>query len=243
MKKLLIIALGCYGLSAAAQQQPAGNYLYLYSDSVVQAERIRLRADFYGSLHLRVDSRRVPAAQVKFFSNEEGFFGNTRRLNLGGVSSFSERIVEGKLNLYQQQAYDVDLSGEFGRYRRPVPQRVDTRMYYNKGFEDLKRVNSINLMHDMADSPESQELLKRYQRKVSTSRVMYGVAGAAIIGGLASFLISGSKSVGSFDSRMPSFGASYALLGIGAGFALGGYAVGASAGRHLEDAVDHYNRR
>ncbi|WP_107216198.1 hypothetical protein [Pedobacter yulinensis] len=241
MKNLFIIALACYGLGARAQQQPSGNYLYLYSDSLVQAERIRLRADALNSFYFRADSRRVPASQVKFFSSDEGFFANTRRLNLANVSSFSERILEGRLNLYQQQPYLGDVgSGYYGR-RRPVPEMVDTRMYYNKGFEDLKRVSYANLSGDLADNPQSLAILERYRQKRRTSTIMYGAAGAAILGGLAAFLVTGANTNLS-AGRRPQFGASLLLLGIGSGLAVGGYTTGASAGRHLEDAVDHYNR-
>jgi len=106
MKKLLILVMACYGLSARSQENGSRNFLYLNSDSIVYAQKIRLRPDFSGSWSIRADSRKVLTSQIKFFNNEDGFFANTRELNFLGQSSFAERIVEGKINLYQEVVYD-----------------------------------------------------------------------------------------------------------------------------------------
>lgn len=105
-----MIVMACYALNARSQTDESRNFIYLNSDSVIHADRIRLRPDFGGSLVLRADSRRVPLEQVKFFNNEDGFFANTRKTDLFAGNSFSERIVKGKINLYQEVAYDPVLS-------------------------------------------------------------------------------------------------------------------------------------
>jgi hypothetical protein len=79
---------------------------------------------------------------------------------------------------------------------------------------------------------------------------MYIVAGAAIVSGLISFLAAGSSNrdmssgngFGSNFGKGPNFTPAFILLGAGAGLATGGYFIQASGNRHLENAVDAYNR-
>ena len=246
MKKMFIIAMACYGLNARAQTGDSKNFVYLYSDSVIYARNITLRSDPFGSWQLRADSRRVPSSQVKFFSNRDGFFANTRKLTIAGVNEFSERIAEGKINLYQRTSYDPLFYGhhhEHGHSRQPD---LDVRMYYNKGFGDLKKVSYNNLKSDMADHPQSMDLLASYKKNRNTTKLMYTAAGLSIVAGAISYLTSASRmmktnpSTGS--SYDPSFTLSFISLGLAVGFSAGGYVVSASGSRHLENAVDAYNR-
>lgn len=256
MKKLLLSVMACYALSAGAQEVPDNkNYLYLYSDSIIYANRIQLRPDFSGYWQLRVDSRRIPVDQVKFFNNEDGFFANTKKLTFTRTSQFSERIIEGKINLYQERPYDpfsYDRSYRHGYGYRPGRYpAVDMSMYYNKGYTDLKKVNYNNLKYDMADNPESMKFLNKYRKSASRSKIMYVTAGASIIAGFVSFLATGTghndmPSGFGFDNRpslkSPNYTASYVLMGLGFGMAVGGYAVQSAGAGNIENAVDAYNR-
>ncbi|WP_316788939.1 hypothetical protein [Pedobacter frigoris] len=259
MKKLIIVVMACYGLNARAQVDESKNFLYFYSDSVVYANSIKLRPDFYNSWQLRADSRRVPQEQVKFFNNENGFFANTRRHTIMERGSFSERIVQGKINLFQEVAYDAflyDRGYRYGRHRYgpPVQQPVNLSMYYNKGYADLKKVNYNNLKRDMADNPVSMDLLEGYRKSANGSKILYVAAGASIVAGLVSFVVKGSSNtrlsdMNSFGHQQgfssmssPNFASSFIFLGLGAGLAAGGYAVDRSGYRKLEMAVDAYNR-
>lgn len=253
MKKLLIVVIACYALTSRAQVHESKNFIYLYSDSVIYAKDIRLRPDFSGYLQLRADSRKVPTEQVKFFSNEDGFFANTRRLHFGSTTSFSERIIEGKINVFQQEdyyPYQYDHRYRRNRYIDRRPQAVDVKMYYNKGYADLKKANYHNLSADMADNPKAMDMLKNYRKSINTGKTMYIVAGAAIVSGLISFLAAGSSNrhmssgngFGSNFGKGPNFTPAFILLGAGAGLATGGYFIQASGNRHLENAVDAYNR-
>lgn len=255
MKKLLIVVMACYGLNARAQVDESKNFLYLYSDSVIFAKRISLRADVFNTLQLRADSRRVSTDRVKFFNNQDGFFANTRQVTFGRRSAFSERIIEGRINLYQQLAYEpYRYENEYGygsRYSRP--ETVEMNMYYNKGYGDLKKVNYNNLKQDMADRAESMDLLKRYRKNINTARTLYIAGGASVVAGLVTFLVNGKNSQKAFNHPFggPNYTvpdiktnttASFSLLGAGAGLAIGGALVHMGAVRHLEDAVDAYNR-
>lgn len=247
MKKLLIGVLACYALTTRAQVHESKKFIYLYSDSVIYAKDIRLRPDFSGYLQLRADSRKVPTEQVKFFSNEDGFFANTRRLNFGSTTSFSERIIEGKINMFQQEDYyphQYDHRYRRDRYMDRRTQAVDVKMYYNKDYADLKKANYHNLSADMADNPKAMDMLRNYRKSINTGKTMYIVAGAAIVSGLVSFLVAGSsnKGMSSGNGFGSKFTPAFILLGAGAGLATGGYFIQASGNRHLENAVDAYNR-
>lgn len=250
-----MIAMASYGLSARAQISPSENFIYLFNDSVIHARSIRLRPDFNNSLQIRADSRRIPVEQVKFFNNQDGFYANTKRITFGGFSEFAERIVEGRINLYQQVTYDPFLYDYGYRFREIRQQPVDIRMFYNKGYNDLKKVSYANLKGDMADRRESMELLETYRKSVNRSTLLYTAAGASVLAGLISFVVNAKQDnhqdFGSFNGngfnqnfnrRGTNFTASFVLLGASAGFALGGYAIGVNAKRHLEHAVDAYNR-
>lgn len=249
MKKLLIIVMACYGLNARSQVNESENFIRLYSDSTVYAQKIRLRPDFAGSWTVRADSRKVPLNQIKFFNNDDGFFANTRKLNLFDRASFAERIVAGKINLYQEVAFNTALyKMDFYRFRDRTSQPVGTRMYYNKGYNDLKRVNYDNLSVDMADNSKSMDLLANYRKSRRAGTVMYVSAGAAIIASVVT-LFSGNdiKRTDHGFGNMPSFEGgnkmgSFLLLGLGAGLSVGGYLIQGSGARNIERAVDVYNR-
>jgi hypothetical protein len=245
MKKLLILVMACYGLNARSQVNGSRNFLYLNSDSIVYAQKIRLRPDFSGSWTIRADSRKVLTSQVKFFNNEDGFFANTRTLNFLRQTSFAERIIEGKINLYQEVVYDdAPFEEDYYRFRDYRRQVVNTRMFFNKDFSDLKKVSYGNLNEAMADNPKSLALLKRYRNTKVTGIVMYVAAGAAIIASGVT-LMSGSGIT--LDGKIPSlehrsYTGSFVLLGLGAGLSLGGFLVGESGKKNIEKAIDNYNR-
>ncbi|RZM29003.1 MAG: hypothetical protein EOO88_06700, partial [Pedobacter sp.] len=195
MKKLLIIVMACYGLNARAQVDGSKNFVYLFSDSLIYANKIRLHPDFYGEWQLRADSRRIANDRIKFFNNEDGFFANTRRMNALRSSSFSERIIEGRINLYQQTDFIPESYRRGQRYgRRVSAQDVDQRMFYNKGFGDLKKVTYLNLQQDMSDHPESMDQLNSYRKSINTSKILYTAAGVSIVAGLVSFIVKGKSS-------------------------------------------------
>lgn len=249
MKKLLIIVMACYGLNARSQGNESENFIRLYSDSTVYAQKIRLRPDFIGSWTIRADSRKVPINQIKFFNNEDGFFANTRKLNLFDQASFAERIIVGKINLYQEVAYSAaPYEMDFYRFRDRTPQAVGRLMYYNKGYHDLKRVNYDNLSADMADNAKSIDLLANYRKSRRAGTIMYVSAGAAIVASVVTlFSGNGIKQTGYGFGNMPNYEASnktgsFLLLGLGAGLSLGGYLIQSSGARNIERAVEVYNQ-
>lgn len=241
------MAMACYALNASAQVDQSRNFVYLYSDSVIYAQKIRLRPDVYGSWQIRADSRRIPTDQVKFMGNEDGLFANTRKFNLTRVNTFSERVIEGRINLYQEASYDPYAFDRGYRYRHSRPQAVDTRMFYNKGWNDLQKVNYQNLSRDMADDPRSMDLLKGYRKKINTAKIMYVAAGASIIAGFISIMADGNRTeINGFGHKVPSMSGDFTkgCILFGAGLAIGGSGalIHLSSTRRLENAIESYNR-
>ncbi|RDC55452.1 hypothetical protein DU508_14280 [Pedobacter chinensis] len=249
MKKLLILVMACYGLNARSQMNDSKDFLYLYSDSTIYANRVTMRPDFSGTWSLRADSRRIPLEQVKFFNNEDGFYANTRKVDFFNSVSFAERIIEGKINLYQEVSYNSHpFDDEFYRFQTRRRQAVNTRMFYNKHFADLKKVTYNNLIIDMADRSESIDLLKGYRKSMRIGTAMYIGAGAAIIASaITLFANSGFKQIGTGTGNMPiykndSSTGSFLLMGLGGGLGIGGFLIQSSGSKNIERAIDAYNR-
>ncbi|MES2829496.1 MAG: hypothetical protein V4687_15150 [Bacteroidota bacterium] len=244
--------MACYALNAAAQQHEPNSYIYLYSDSVINAKRVTFRPDFTGNWQLKADSRRIPNQQVKFFSNDDGFFANTRKVSMLNQSAFAERVIEGKLNLFRDVIFNAEAFHHRYHYSTAVQPEIDQRMYYNMGYDDLKKVNYRNLKRDLADNPVSMNLLNVYRKKTNATTILFTAAGASVIAGMISFLSTGmnttTPSIGSgFGGQTSSFKsdnftASYLLLGAGVGLGLGGVVIHLSKTRQLEAAFESYNR-
>ncbi len=240
-------------MNASAQVDESRNFIYLYSDSVIYAENVRLRTDFFDAFQLRADSKRIPIQQVKFFNNDEGFFANTKKLNATGQVRLSVRTEDGRINLFEERSFNT-FNNRRHTYYEGSRDRVDIRMFYNKGYDDLKKVNYKNLKIDMADRFESLDLLEGYRKNTNTSKALYAAGTASAAAALISFLVKAKNNQkmphsDGFNGQIPemnrtrtNFTASIALLGLSAGFAIGGYSVHVSGLRKLEGAVDSYNR-
>jgi hypothetical protein len=238
MKKLLMIVMACYGLTASAQEvDQSRNFIYLNSDSVIYADRITLRPDLLGSLQLRVDSRRIPIRDFRFLNNEDGFFANIlAKTSIIETAYFAERIIKGRINLFQPVVYYPQAHGYSFRSRGSWVAGGSLRLYYNKGFEDLKTVNYRNLQADMSDNPESIALLEGYRKSMKTKRALYIASGASILVGTIASLALFDKNFNTASS------VGFGLLGAGVVFATSGVYVNMASSRKLENAFDTYNR-
>ncbi|MBE9597887.1 hypothetical protein [Pedobacter sp. MC2016-24] len=243
MKKLLIIAMACYGLSARAQLRESRDFLYLYSDSVIYANDIKFRPDFAGNLRVKVDSRNVPIAQVKFLNTKDGFFANTRKMGVMRTEAFAERIIAGKINVFLEKSlsyvpfiYNPHNAYELPYAAMPVTA-INSNMYYNKGYSDLKKLNYTNLKRDLRDDPRSMDMLRAYRRSVNTTTLCY-IAGAASL--LTGLFVATSEGKNAFSDKNFIIGSSLGVLGLG--LVTGGYFKTFSAKKKLENTIDIYNR-
>jgi len=243
MKKLLIIAMACYGLSARAQLRESRDFLYLYSDSIIYANDIKFRPDFAGNLRVKVDSRNVPIAQVKFLNTKDGFFANTRKMGIMRTEEFAERIIAGKINVFQETslAYVPFIYNPHYAYESQYPvtpvTSINSNMYYNKGYSDLMKLNYTNLKRDLRDDPRSMDMLRAYRRSMNTSTLFY-IAGAASL--LTGVFVATSEGKNAFSDKNFIIGSS--IGGLGLGFITGGYLKTLSAKKKLENTIDVYNR-
>lgn len=242
MKRVLTSAIACLFFAGAyAQLDETKNFLYLYSDSVVYAQSIYLERDFRGMPYFRVDGRRVHPEQVRFFNSEEGFYANTSSFGLTGQTMFSERIRKGKINIYEEQFIQWDnYHSYYAPYREP--EVAFTKNYYNVDLGPLKKATYTNLKSDMANDPESLNLLGRYKTVKKAERNFYLAAGTSIAAGMISFVVAGAKKQTLENHSFPNFGPSFLLLGAGAGFGITGFIKTLKAPRYLKAAVDGYNR-
>ncbi len=250
MKKLLVVVMACYGLNARSQTNTNRDFLYLFSDSLVQVNQVRVHQDYQGLWQVRADGRKVPIPQIKFASSADGYFANIKKMHFLGESELAERVTEGKLNIYERHNF---MMRPQARYRYPAVRRSSKEIYYNKGFADLKRLNYANLKHDLTDNPRSMDLLEAYRKKKNTSTVMYVAAGASFVAGVVS-LVSGSSNLSSssnfntFNStQFRSFSskdntAGYLLISVGLGFSIAGFTIQNAGQRHLDAAINEYNR-
>lgn len=141
-----------------------------------------------------------------------------------------------------------------GRFRNRSHNPVEVRMYYNKAYANLKKVNYINMKKDIADDQISIDMLAGYRKSMVTTRVVYLAAGASAIAGLISFVATGNKSLHEAEGtslsdrnspgsiKQANFTAVFVLAGLSTGFAIGGYCTSLSGARKLDRVVDTYNR-
>ncbi len=238
-----------YISAAFGQLDESKDFLYLYSDSVVYANRISLRKDFSGSLYFIVDSKRFHPEQVKFFNNYRGFFANVKDLTFNGETAFSERIRKGKLNLFEEKTltwnYDDDDDDDaYGRRYRERPQVSSVRNYYNIDYGRLKKATYANLSRDLAENPESIQLLNKYESAKKAKVGLYVCAGASILAGFITIASTGSNNNDSrhgFNSGRKEFTGGVLLFGLGTGLAAGGYLLSVSEPKYLKAAIDSYN--
>ena len=156
-----------------------GNYLYLFTGNIISGKTIDLKEPLFGNPHLLIDGNKFNAHEVKFYSNDEGFFANTIKLQGLSTSSFSRRVRKGRINLYERTTYNATAMtygyagtsgfGGHGTYGSVGGFGVGaslphTKYYYNKGFDDLKHLDYYSLKNDMADDPLAISALNHWNK-------------------------------------------------------------------------------
>ncbi len=160
-------------------EQIDGNHLYLFSGKIIPGKNIELKDPFFGSRYFSVDGEKHKDAQVKFFQNDEGYFANTIPFSHVSSSTFAKRIKKGRINLFEQtnhgatnMAYGYGVSPGFGGYGMNGPvggfgvgiSLPTTTFYYNKGFENIKKIDFYGLRDDMADDPLALSALNHWNK-------------------------------------------------------------------------------
>jgi len=239
---LMIIGLLAIQGFLLGQVDKSKKYLYLFSDTVLYGKIIEYKKPFLGEAQLLLDSKKIRLETVKFYKNETGFHANTKNLNFSGSSIFTERIREGRLNLYENESTHYNpghYSATTGMYTGGDAWTT-IKNYYNEGFGDLKKANYQNLSIDLEDNAESLDYLKKFKTVNDAQTGLYIAGGAMVIGGLATLI--GRTSNIPPDEESPDDTANIVVIGVGAGCFWISYFLGFTKPDHLRDAFDAYNR-
>ncbi len=210
------------------------NYVYLYTQNIVKAESILYENKVFKKDYFLVDGERYELGQIKFYQNEDGFFG---KVNDGYQSGYAEKTQGGEINLFElsvqtSSAPMMDANGMMtGGYGGT--KIID---YYNKGFGNLKRATYYNLKMDLSDKPEAQLYLDKYNKSRMVQNGLYVTCGALLVGSLVTFFNQAEANPKDFN---PS--STFLVAGLGAASGLAAYIIGMEKKEKLKEAVNAYN--
>ncbi|RPH31717.1 MAG: hypothetical protein EHM93_12275 [Bacteroidales bacterium] len=236
---LALLQIMIFGQSVMAQE----NFIYLFDGTQVKSRIVDIRDPFTKKSYFIADSGRYSAELVKFYSNENGFFANTRRLNFSGSSIFISRVIVGKVNLYERVKLHAT-PGNFGTngVYSPGATGVTIKNYYNIGFGDLRKATYKNLAMDLGDNPESMKNLAKYHNYTRVQTVMSIIGGALIASGIISYYIK-TKDVNYDDPnhKDPDVKPSIGFIVAGAGCIGVSYYISFPKRDRLKRVVENYN--
>ena len=228
-------------LFADSVEKTNRNFVYTFSDQIIKAHTIEFKEPFLGTSYLLIDSKKMDLNEVKFYRNYEGFFANTSYLSAFGTNSFSERIVAGRVNLYETfkvSSYPGNFNPSTGMYMNGgFSAKISN--YYNKGFSDLKKANYRNLSVDLADDPLSMSHIEKCKSINNTEITIAVIGGTLILGGFVAFINSTDKDA---DTNNIPAGAITAI-GLGTAACWVSFFISLSKPKHLRQAIVTYNRK
>ena len=216
------------------------NFVYTFTGQVIKGNNIELK---YGQLaipYLLVDSNNISLNEVKFYKTNEEFLANTNYINLLGNNSFSKRKIAGRINLYETfklRSSPGHFNSSTGSYSSGMII-INSKSYYNKGFNDLKRINYKNLSIDLVDNSTSTHYLNKYQTR-NIAQWVLGIAGGVLtIGGL---MVVMDNNGGNFDPADVPYEA-LSVAGVGMVFCCLSLYFNISKFEYIKKAINTYNR-
>jgi hypothetical protein len=238
MKKIILFLTAILSTQLfLAQVDESKNYAYLFDGTIQYGNIVEFRWGFLQAPKILVDNKEIPVYNVKFYKSETGFFGNVGNKN--GSGAFAQRERKGKVNLYkliQTQSTGPTYyggmggAGGMGGYYMPGSTTRSVSYYYNKGFDDLKRVTYKDLMVDLVENKTSVLHLSYYKKARNSQN-------ACSLAGLGAVLAGGAYALYTGDLRGMLVG-----FGGGIGFAIVGAGFGSTKNKHLKAAIDAYNK-
>ncbi len=185
----------------------------------------------FWSSEVSVNGHKFPQRNIKFIKANNGFFAQVEALSI--TPKFYKRVQKSKLNLFERYNYSYSYNGGFVRWNET------RRLYYNKGFHELKKANYQNLKTDLADNPKSMVHLQKYRRDSNIEIFSFAGAGVALLVGV----LQASKA--NDESKNPGETPSYAPIVVpicisGAGMWIG-HIIGKSKKKHIDRAIAAYN--
>lgn len=244
MKKWLTITCLLASYIGFSQTDSASiRFVYLYSGEKIKSDVVEFRDQFMGSGYFFVGKEQYSADLVKFYKDANGFYANTKKLNVTGKSVFSKRIISGRVNLFEQEKmYTTPSYLDAAGVYNPGTSSKTIKNYYNKGFSDLKKANYKNLKIDLADSPESMGYIKKYRKYKNVQIALSIVGGALVATGVTSYFVKTSN----VDRNVPNYkepNTTPSMLIALAGGGLIGFSYYLSFPKRdkLKKAIDAYN--
>ncbi len=244
MKKWLTIFCVLAGYVVFGQADSTNiRFVYLFTGEKIKSEVVEFRDQFIGSGYFLVGKEQYSADLVKFYRDANGFYANTRKLNMSGKSVFSKRVINGRVNLFEKEkmyttpSY-IDAAGTYN----PGASSKTIKNYYNKGFGDLKKATYKNLKIDLADSPESMGYLKKYRKYKNVQIALSIVGGALIATGVTSYFIKTSDvDRNAPNYKEPNTTPSMLIALAGGGLVGCSYYLSFPKRNKLKKAIDAYN--
>jgi len=171
----------------------SGRFVYLFNDSIVFGNKIKLKTPFLSRNKFLVDDKVYFANRVKFYNADGTFNANMKKE--GRSPRFIKREFWGKINYYKHE-YDTpgyQTSGHFspgyysGGYYHPgsyspgmyIPPHHVLIQYYNFGYGDIKKATYKNLLNDIGQNQNSKYYLDMYKRRNRTENII-GIAGTGL---------------------------------------------------------------
>jgi len=189
-------------------------FIYLFNDSMIDCSSVKYNRRFREDNTISCDSITVNANQVKFYSDGKYYFANIgregrkptfiKRYKSGKINYFKidyrytqpaytiiSTTVPQAHNFYTSNRPDFN-HPEFDPFTKkwktryvPAHEVRVLDMYYNFGFDDVKKATYKNLMQDISHNPNSKYFLDKYKKKSRTESTLAIIGSSLIVGGLA----------------------------------------------------------
>jgi|GEM_PF-493779 hypothetical protein len=218
-------------------------FIYTYTGTIIYGNNIEYKTPFLGTPYLKVDGKEYEPSIVKFYKCENGFFANVQDVGFSFNPKFTERIRRGRVNLYEtvKNNYTPMMYTSGGMYHGGYSS-VTIKNYYNSGFGPLKKANYKNLKVDLASDPESMLHLKKVKNIRNTQLILGITGGALIIAGFATLINKTKDWDGSNNQPEPNVTGCTIMLGAGAGLVFASGLLTFAKPKHLDRAIEAYNR-
>ncbi len=145
---------------------PNSGNIVLYSGQVIKCNSIQHQSHF-----LITESTKYHEDDVEFYRKDNDLFANTRKFSiLKKTSAFIKAETTGKINLFRETTvtYSRDSKGN-------QRTNIQTSLYYNKGYGDLKFTKLKYLKKDLADNAASLQLLEKVKKRKIISGCLWTV--------------------------------------------------------------------
>jgi len=230
-------------LNVLGQENTQKDYfIYLYNGKLIKSYSIDYKQSFLKLPYFEVDSIKYSEHSVKFYRNQSGFYANTAKNTFSGTTSFATCLSEGEINLFN----DVKTHYNAGQYNAATGSfsgggaSSSSKLYYNSGFEDLKKASFKNMEEELRGNPECMLHLEKYKKAGYTSASLYAAGIITIAASIINLYNNTSNLPDGVDYNVtPNLLAAVA----GTGSCWIGYYIYLDRSKHLKKAVDIYNKK